>query len=417
MNRLTIFWGEKNSPNLHWQLSSPEQTGNVAKAIHALDSHEILKADLACLAEIANNNIVELILSSSDIHYAEVKIPSKAQRHLRKVIPYLLEEEFAEPIDQIFIATGGITNNGKIAARGINLDYLKSLLKAFELAEIKLDKVVVDLDLLQQPESGYLVVLLNDTILVSQQDEVSWCCHKDDFSWLVQKQITQQNEDELPVAIPMIILSDNSDNCQLFSNNLPAGQFAPRVEMVGSVLEELCKSEKNVINLLQAEFAKKEDNSPLKGMLKKVAMVAAILFFSQVVYLASQRMVLEQQKTLLSKQKTALWKQAFPTRKVPANQDKALRSYMKTIGSSVGENSFLSMLKSVSENITDLEKIYPTNISYESARNEIRIDLIAEDLSTLNQYRDDLKKHGHKVEMSSATQRNDGYSSRLIIRR
>ena len=39
------------------------------------------------------------------------------------------------------------------------------------------------------------------------------------------------------------------------------------------------------------------------------------------------------------------------------------------------------------------------------------------DLPILNSYRDELKNAGHEVDMSSATQRGEGYSSRLIIRR
>jgi type II secretory pathway component PulL len=58
-----------------------------------------------------------------------------------------------------------------------------------------------------------------------------------------------------------------------------------------------------------------------------------------------------------------------------------------------------------------------TNIAFDAGKSELKIDLHADSLQKLNDYRDALVAAGLDVEMSSATQSGEGYNSRLTIRR
>ena len=124
---------------------------------------------------------------------------------------------------------------------------------------------------------------------------------------------------------------------------------------------------------------------------------------------------MSEQKTQLDEQKKTLYKQAFPGSRQLRGIEKKMRQHVKSLGTGSGEVDFLSLLSSSTELMTDLEKIYPTNISYDHIKRELRMDVIASDLVSLDQFADALKKEGHQVEKSSETQRGDGYSSRLII--
>jgi|GEM_PF-1846620 len=426
MNKLTIFWNEKYNDSFYWLLDKNNSIQSESTVQHDLEQNEILKADLACLADTASGKRVELVLSNTDIHFGQVNLPNKAQRHLRKAVPYLLEEQLADNIDSVFIAIGERLNSGETPVRVIQREYLQQILQAFKQAEIKLDSVRVDLDLLESPEEGYLLTLKDEQLLTSESDGARWSCDKDDFAWLVQKKISQSqnsqkesdsqaSDEDLAVAQLMQVIVDSDESYQWFENQLPAGIFAPRSQVVESIPQYLAQSHQPEFNLLQAEFEPKIENSPLKKMLKKLATLAAIILVAHIFYQGSQLFTLDNKLTLLTQERNALRKQGFPNRKRVT--EKTLSIHMKTVGGGSGESSFLAMLQSTSEKVKDLQSLYPTNISYDSARNELRMDLIAKDLPTLNQYRDDLKQSGHQVDMSSATQRGEGYSSRLIIRK
>lgn len=416
MNKLSIFWNERRDEHFYWCLEQPIESTGLQSPIHPPESQRLLKADLASLADLAKGKLVELILSSADLHINQVSLPHKAQRHLRKAVPYLLEEQFAESVDEVFIAVGERSKAGEIPVRAINLDYFEQLLRQFKNAEIKLAQVRVDLDLLATPAEGYQLALLDGCVLVSEADGQRWSCEADDFSWLIQKRLEQHSDsDDLPVAIPMLVMAEERDTYQLFENQLPVGRFAPKLQLLDSLKQALAASRQPLFSLLQGEFEVKAENTAVKQLLLKVACLGALILFAHLAYQGSLWYSLQQQKAELGKQRTALWKQAFPGRKVPANPDKVLRSQLRSLSGGQGESSFLSLLDSTSQSINNLAQIYPTNISFDAARNELRMDLIAKDLATLNQYRDALKQAGHRVEMSSATQRGEGYSSRLVI--
>jgi len=236
MNKLTIFWNDQLSDSFYWCIDQSNIESQTSGAIHELDSHDLLKADLACLADSAQGKKVELVLSSSDIHFSQVTMPNKAQRHLRKAVPYLLEEQLSESVDDVFIAIGERLKSGDIPVRVINQEYIKQIIEQFEQAEIKLECIRVDLDLLSAPEVGYSVVFKDDLLLINEESGFQWNCELDDFSWLVQKRLSEasaekkDDSDDLPVAIPMQVISDNEDSYTLFERQLPVGVFAPQLK-------------------------------------------------------------------------------------------------------------------------------------------------------------------------------------------
>lgn len=416
MDKLTIFWHDKTANSFYWVLDE-KKSADSAKAIHNLEGHELLKADLACLADCAQNKKVELVLSSNDVHFNHVNLPNKAQRHLRKAVPFLLEEQLSESVDDVFIAIGNRQKDQLIPVRAINLNYLQELLDTFEAAEIVLDRVRVDLDMLPPPESGFKLAVIDEVVLIVDDRQQQWSCYQEDFVWILQRIIEQRVGDDVPVAIGLEIVADDQQLANEIEELLPIGHFIPKITVVDSVREELAHSTQPVLNLLQGEFETKSDGSPIKGVLVKVASIIGIIFAAHLLHQGTQLFSLSAQAESLNEQKVGLWKQAFPGRKVPSNQDRELRTYMKSLEGGQGDGAFLAMLSSSSALISDLNKLYPTNISYSAQRSELRLDLVAVDLPILNQYRDDLKNNGFEVEMSSATQRGEGYSTRLVIRR
>lgn len=413
MNKLSLFWGDLTDPYFRWSFTADAAASEKAGVLHPLQNRRMLKADLGVMAEMARDAKVELVLSAIDIHVNQITMPNKAVRHLRKAAPFLLEEQVADSIDKLFIAVGERLGNDKIPVRGVNQQYLQELLRIFTQAEIALKSIKVDLDLIDQPKQGLSLLLLADQVLVVEDSGQRWSCNQEDFSWLVQKNI-EDSEQDYPVARPLQIISEDSELATLFESQLPAGRFAPQSEIVDSVDDFLAAHVTQGINLLQGEFEVKEQNSPMKIFLLRVASLFGLVLLAQVFYQGSQIYALEVQKNRLDEEKAGLWQQAFPGRKMPDNEDKVLRTYLKDAGGS-GEAAFLTLLESSMASLTNLDAVYPTNISFDAAKNELRLDIIAQDLGVLNQYRDALVKAGHQVEQSSATQRGDSYSSRLII--
>ena len=79
-------------------------------------------------------------------------------------------------------------------------------------------------------------------------------------------------------------------------------------------------------------------------------------------------------------------------------------------------SSFLLMLGQLGEGLAGIPDIRLTNLSYDSSRGEIRLDLLVSNLPVLDKLKDNLVSKGLAIEMGGASAQGDDYSGRLIIR-
>jgi len=416
MTKLVLFWGEKNDLSFIWKVTGEKENAplnNQLSDSYQIESSELLKADLACLAEMATSTGISLVLSATDITAAQVDVPNKAQRLLRKAVPYMLEDEVAISVEELFFAFADKSDKNGLQVRAIERDYLDSLVDLFTSAEIRLNEIFLDIDLIEPPEEGIKLVVSESQCLSVDSDNNRWHCHPDDYSWLVQKQITNVEDEELPIAVQLDIFSENP--VDVFIHQLPVGRFASEFHHVDDIYEWVLAQNASAINLLQAEYEPKKENSKLKDFVVKVATIAGFMLLTHLFYQGANIYTLAEKKEQLDEQKITLYKQAFPNTKKVRNPEKSMKIYVNSLGTGSGDSDFLSLLSSTSKQLKDLSKIYPTNISYDHTRSELRLDVIASDLTVLDQYAESLRANGHQVEKSSETQRGEGYSSRLTV--
>jgi len=415
---LTIFWHGEKELGFHWEIRQKSTAASMLDQqpsdAYQIENHDLLKADLNCLSQMAKATKVHLVIASSDAFTTQVEVPKKAQRLLRKAVPYMLEEEVANSVDEMFFALGERGKNDKLEVRAINKCYLEQLLKQFKQAEIEINAIHLDMDFITAPELGIRLVIDQQECWFINQDNERWSCHLDDFNWLIQKYLAT-DDDELPVAIPMEIYA--GQDCDSFVHNLPVGRFAVEKNYFDDRYNFLLDNKTIAINLLQAEYEAKKETSSAQTFLVQTAKVASWVLAAFLVYQTTLIYTLSDKKDHLLKQQTSIYKQAFPKVKKVRMPYRSMKSYLAKIGATGGEGDFLTLLNSVSDEMKDLSKIYPTNLSYDNQRKELKLDLIASDLMTLDQFADALKKAGHSVERSSETQRGSGYSSRITLKK
>jgi len=416
---LTIFWHSEKDPSFRWEIrqnsSSQSQASDQSIDAYQIENHDLLKADLNCISQMAMQAKVHLVIASSDAFSTQVQVPKKAQRLLRKAVPYMLEEEVASPVEEMFFALGERNKNEQLEVRAINRNYLERILEEFKAAEIEIKALYLDHDFIAPPELGIRLVIDQQECWFISQESERWTCHIDDFNWLIQKYLASDSDEELPVAIPLEIYA--GQECDTFVRNLPVGRFAVEQNYFDDLNQFLLDNQSRPINLLQAEYEPKKETSSRRFFLIQTAKVASWVLAAFLVYQTTLIYTLSEKKQQLVKQQISIYKQAFPKVRKVRMPYRSMKSYLSKIGATSGDGNFLSLLSSVSNEIQDLSKIYPTNLSYDNQRKELKLDLIASDLMVLDQFADALKKSGHSVERSSETQRGSGYSSRITLKK
>jgi|GEM_PF-2321612 len=103
---------------------------------------------------------IRLLLPGDQVTHASTVIAARNPRMIAKALPYALEEQLAEDVEQLRIAHGPSDAGGRVAARvtrGDRLDALLVRLKALSLAP---DAVYSELDALPAPAEGWAVLRL-----------------------------------------------------------------------------------------------------------------------------------------------------------------------------------------------------------------------------------------------------------------
>jgi len=125
MANLILFWGKKSDASFTW-VSDHQASAQESASSYEINSKDLLKADLSCLADMLGDGSVTLVLSSKDIVMAKIEVPNKAQKLLRKAVPYILEDEVASSVEDLFFAFNNKTGDGLLPVRAIARDYIDS---------------------------------------------------------------------------------------------------------------------------------------------------------------------------------------------------------------------------------------------------------------------------------------------------
>ncbi len=63
------------------------------------------------LAEKAQQRVVKVFVPGCDVLLKSLTVPTKSQRAMRSAVPYMLEDELAQDVDQLFFAYANVTNS------------------------------------------------------------------------------------------------------------------------------------------------------------------------------------------------------------------------------------------------------------------------------------------------------------------
>ena len=85
-------------------------------------------------------------------------------------------------------------------------------------------------------------------------------------------------------------------------------------------------------------------------------------------------------------------------------------------GGSLSDSSFPLMVQSLSEALRSYSGIQPTNLNYSAQNAELRVDLLAGNLSDFDSLKQRLEQTGYQVAMGGASAQGQQYSGRMVMR-
>ncbi len=391
--QLIIRLGSKPEQAIWWLVWS-------AEAAEVIASGQLADAtELAALAErVGSHRVLTVLLPACDVVLKEVALPGKPNRQLLQALPYMLEEEQAEDIEQLLVLTGAVRQQEQQYLQQVAVLRRQLLVQWLELlqqAGFSPQRVLPDALLLPALDSP-VALQLGEQWLLRQGD---WQLSCVDQSWFA---------DYLALADLPEVLS-----------------YSPWPEALAAVPHQLAPAELPLallaqqlgtvrFNLLQGEFAPKKASNKYWQQWRLSGSLAGACLVAYLLVIGLEGWQFSQQAEQAREQAAQLYKQQFPQERL-VNLKRQVERKLAASGNA-GEHSLLALLSAVEPALGGAEPVKLNNLKYESKKAELRVLATAASYERFESLRAALQQQGLQVEQGALSQIDGKVQGTLTLR-
>ncbi|MDN3380812.1 MULTISPECIES: type II secretion system protein GspL [unclassified Pseudoalteromonas] len=384
---LLIRTGQTQQDCIHWLVYSPLEQEIIA-------SGELPNAEqLTELTDKAQSREVVVLLPSDQVQLKTVELPTKWNRKLEQALPYMLEEDIACDVDDLFIAIGEPTIVGEKHAINVAMtdrEWFESWLGVFAEQDIEVFTLLPDALLLPTAEQGISAIELKGQWLCKFGQ---WHISAVEQSWLAEYLAALGNPDIAHYSPASNFPDGVNLDAQTSAYDLPLALFAKQLP-------------DTKFNLRQGEYQLKKKTALWWGYWKGAAIAASIALVSSVLIKGFELHQLTSDLEVAKSQVVERYKNAFPGKTVRPHLIKSqINGELAKLegGSSAGFLDLTSELVTVFSQVQDFT---PETLRYDQRRNELRIRARGKDFQTFGKVKSILEQRGLTVDQGSLN--NDG---------
>ncbi|PHR84398.1 MAG: type II secretion system protein GspL [Colwellia sp.] len=395
---LYIRLGSRVQDKISWLIFSTSEQEIIA-------SGELTSAEqLSELTEKARQRDVKVFVPGGDVLLKSLTVPTKSQRAMRSAVPYMLEDELAQDVDQLFFAYANITdeqsdNNCFVAVT----ERAQMLLWLSWLAEANIQTKTLQPDVLAMPYTAgqWHAIALNLAtssscgasngiqIVVRQGQWQGFTLDSDAWQFSLQHVFATEQKEGLAQEKNDIIINTYSDLGNFNEASSPKGFTIVKAEeeLPLALFAQHCQHSK--FNLLQGEFKVIEHRSKNMKNWLWAAGIAVCALLLNVSYKNVQLWQLSAQQEQVEKQIIARYKTVFPnTKKVRIGTIKSqLNRKIAQLGGVTEQTGFLSMLSQIQPAFAKVPELTPESIKFDGKRQELRLQAIAGDYQHFERFK------------------------------
>lgn len=396
MEQLVIRLGSRQEDPVQWLVWSSEQNEIIASG--ELDN----ASSLSSLTERAGSRAITAMVPTGDVVLKQITLPGKPNRKLLSAIPYMLEDELSEDVDNLFFAFGtseGNTQDIAISSRENIIEWLDWI----NQAGLTCQKLLPDVLAVPAKPEQWCVMQLGDGLLVRQSE---WQGIHGEASWIFEALAHHCKHQEEAVQIE-----------QLSEVSYPAIANTEVTEDLSQLpMEVLARGAINQqFNLLQGEFKPKKQSTGETKKWRLAAALAGVALLTGVVDKGVQVAQLSAEQEQLSKDIESEFRRAFPNTRRIVNVRAQMNQKLNALQQEGSGISVLTMLSQLSEAFST-SNVVPQTIRFDKNRSELRMQASASNFNELEQFKSLAEARGFSVQQGAINNRDNRVVGSLIIK-
>ncbi|MFC3122632.1 type II secretion system protein GspL [Agaribacter flavus] len=394
MQQLVIRLGSNEQSPLHWLLYSSTESEIIASGE--------LKGGLAqlnSLQEHAENATVIALAPSADVLLTSVILPKNANRKILNAIPYMLEENICSDVSEQHVALGKREGDTQYVAI-VSKQKMRFWKQALQNAGLFCQQILPDASLLPEPLENQINLLqVGDDLLVKAYDgEVM----QGEAAWLLP--LVLQKETSGFFAFSELADKEPSSSIEYNFDKLPLELLREQIS-------------NTALNLLQNEFTVKAKSNPLWEKWRIAAVLAVLALSVNLTSKAIELNQLKRERAQIEQQITQTVRDAFPNiQRVRLSIVKRLvEQEVQRLEGTGGGASMLAMLSQMTEAFSQ-SGVTPQTLRFDSSRTELRMQSVASNFESLEQFRREVQNLGLQVDQGAINNRGDQVVGVIVVK-
>ncbi|MBL4659551.1 MAG: hypothetical protein JKY19_04285 [Alcanivoracaceae bacterium] len=355
--------------------------------------------------KVQKNQSLTLILSSNNILNTEVKIPSKNEEVIRQSMPYALEEELANDIDDNHFAYRQKSEQQFIVSI-VNKDIMYEIINQINDADLKCTQLYSEIYTIPSIENFTSFCILEDYVIIRDGYTGSTIRRKLIGDYLKLSKNTKQvvySQNKLKLVDNSSITLNRQDTTLLQAKTLIANMTSAKV-----------------INLFQGDYQQDIDAKKSVNPWKKLIVLSIFLMGSWLFINLFQLWKLSSEINTIKDSQSALLIELIPNASQTEINDpySAIQSRLKLSKNQQSVSGGVGFIKALSYLGQTLDQ-HPT-IQVQSLRQrntKLEVKLLAQNVNLLNQFQSSLEKNVLSMRIKTGTRdaSKDGISSVITM--
>lgn len=346
--------------------------------------------ELPALAQRLGQRPVTALVPACDVILKTVPLPSKPNRQLLQALPFMLEEEQAEDIEQLLILPAKTLEQDK--------QYLQ------QVAVLSRQKFELWLSWLQQ--AGFLLQrMLPDALLLPELEHQPVAIElaaqgAAQSQWLLKQgpwQVSCVEQSWWPEYLALLQLPSVLSYSPWPAHVLQPHQLAP-AELPLALLARQLPSQS--FNLLQGEYAPKKPQNKYWQQWQQPILLAGATLVLYLATVALEAWQFKRQADQFKAQAATLYKSQFPGERV-VDLNRQVKRKLAAAGGTDPNQSFLGLLATVQPLLAQQPELVLDNLRFDGRKAELKFQATAASFQSFEQLKTQLQQQGFLVEQGA----------------
>ena len=413
---LIIRLNSQSSDPIQWIVWSPENKEVIASG--ELSSAE----ELSSLSQYSDQRSVSVLLPGSDVLLREVVIPEGAARQFPSMLPFIVEDDLAQDVDDLHIVILKKTNK---TAQVAIVEHQKMVNWVEQLSEagIQTKRFLPDVLALPFHQDGTTMVELNQQWLLRFSEYQGAIAESEWLPMLLEGLVTnsakslsdtEEAENEDVEGSKSYVLHSYSP-CEINVANTKHIEEAP--ELVMQLLAEGAFSSK--VNLLSGKYRPQSSWRKHWRIWQKVILAFGLVTVAFVAQHITEVQKLEQHSIALRTESERIFRDIFPgKRKIPTVS--YLKSQMKNeearLQGGSGGDDLLAWMAELAPYLAKVPQVKLQSLKFDGKRDELRLQASASDFPYFEKLTSELSAK-FEVEQGQLNKNQNQVFGAIVIRR